>query len=180
MPRSGCGCRSRRNGAQIVVLHGPFEPEPGCAATDPHVTGVTGTGVVPAHDHVPPDQVLPDQVLSDQDEPDHVLPDHVDPDHVLPDHVDPDHVLPDHELPDQLDPDHVLPDQVLPDQDEPFHKPPIHEVPAAVLLATVAEMNGLPKMSFSPVRVTPPVVTWSVPRAASRLPVPAAAAKFCV
>ena len=37
----------------------------------------------------------------------------------------------------------------------PFQMPPDQEVPAAEAVAIAVELKALPKMSFSPVRVTP-------------------------
>ena len=117
----------------------------------------------------PPDQLLPLQVLPDQLLPLHVLPDHVEPDHVEPLHV----------LPDQVEPDQVEPLQVEPDHVDPFQVPPDQLFPAASAWATVAELNGLPKTSFSPVSTTPSRVMWSVPRASSSEPLPVASVNFC-
>ena len=103
--------------------------------------------------------MLADQVLADQ-----VLPDQLDADHELADHVLPDQELADHELA-----DHVLPFQLLPDQ--------LLELASAC--ASPASSTGFPKMSWSPVRVTPSRVTWSLPRDCSSEPLPFAAAKFC-
>ena len=88
---------------------------------------------------------------------------------------DPDHDDPDHDEPDQEDPDHEDPDQV-----EPLKVPPDQDDPVASRLAMVVVLNARPKMSFSPVRVTPLAVMWSVPRAASRVPVPVLAVNFWV
>ncbi len=118
--------------------------------------------------------MLPDQLL-----PDHVLPDHVLPDQVLPDQVLPDHVLPDQLLPDQVLPDHVLPDQVLPDQVLPFQTPPDQLDAEASAAASAAVLIGLPKMSCSPWRTMPLLAMWSVPREASRSPVPVEGALDC-
>jgi hypothetical protein len=133
--------------------------------------------------------VWPDQLLPDQLEPDHVDPDQLDPDHVeldhveldqlLPDQLEPDHVLPDQLEPDQELPDHVEPDQLEPDQVLPFHTPPDQLLPAASNAAIAFESKGIPKMSCSPVSTTPFAVRWSLPRAASRLPVPVAEANHC-
>jgi hypothetical protein len=65
-----------------------------------------------------------------------------------------------------VEPDHVL----------PFQTPSDQLVYAASAAAIATESNGLPKMSCSPVSVTPSAVRWSLPRAASRLPEPVAAA----
>jgi len=42
----------------------------------------------------------------------------------------------------------------------------------------VVELNGWPKMSRSPLRVTPLAVRWSWPRLASKEPVPVLGVKF--
>ena len=63
----------------------------------------------------------------------------------------PDQLLPLQLLPLQVLPDQVLPLQVEPDQVLPFQAPPDQLWPAASAVASVAESNGLPKMSFSPV-----------------------------
>jgi hypothetical protein len=110
--------------------------------------------------------VFPDHVLPDQELPDQVLADHVDPDHVEADHVLADHVLPDHELADHVEPDHVL----------PFQSPPDHVLADASAAASTLESTGRPKMSFSPLRMTPSRVRWSCPRELSIEPVPVASA----
>jgi len=126
-------------------------------------------------DQLEPDHELPDQLEPDQELPDHELPDQLEPDHELPDHELPDQLEPDHELP-----DHELPDQELPDQLEPFQVPPDQLDPFASAAASDLVLIDRPKMSCSPVRVTPLAVMWSVPRAASMVPVPWALAKFWV
>jgi hypothetical protein len=158
--------------------------------------------LAPSHD--PPDQLLPLQLeplheLPDQDEPLHELPDHEEPLHELPDHDEPLHELPDHEeplhelpdhdeplheLPDHDEPLHELPDheeplQELPVQTEPFHMPPDQLEPAASRAAIQEAENGLPKMSCSPCSTTPFIEMWSVPREASREPVPVDGALYC-
>src|SRR5205085_3821282 len=79
-----------------------------------------------------------------------------------------------HELPDQDDPLHELPVQT-----EPFQIPPDQLEPVASSAAIAAEMNGLPKMSCSPWRATGPIEMWSVPRDASREPVPVEGGLYC-
>jgi hypothetical protein len=108
---------------------------------------------------------------------DHELPDQEEPDHELPDHCVELHELPDHELPDQEEPDQELPDHEDPDHEEPdhelpFHMPPDQELPFASAAAIVTELKLLPKMSFSPERLTPSLTRWFVPREPSSLPVP--------
>ena len=79
-----------------------------------------------------------------------------------------------HELPDQDEPLHELPDQ-----DEPFQTPPDQLEPAASSAAMAAELKGIPKMSCSPWSTTPLIEMWSVPREASRDPVPVAGMLYC-
>src|SRR2546425_762258 len=69
-------------------------------------------------------------------------------------------VMPDQLAPDQLAPLQVAPAQLAPLQEEPlqvepFQVPPDQLEPAASSFAIAAELNGLPKMSFSPCRTTP-------------------------
>ena len=56
----------------------------------------------------------------------------------------------------QVSPDHALPDHVL-----AFQTPPDHVDADASATASVVEISGMPKMSCSPVSVTPFCVTWS-------------------
>jgi hypothetical protein len=120
-------------------------------------------------DQLEPLQLLPLQLEPDQDEPDQLLPLQVIPDQEEPDQLEPLHVQPDQELPDQLDPDQLL----------PFQMPPDQLAPAASALASVVELSVRPKMSFSPERRTPFIVTRSVPREASIEPVPLAFVNVC-
>ena len=76
----------------------------------------------------------------------------------------PDHELPDQELPLQELPDHELPLQELPDQELPFQEPPDHELALASAVAIVELPNVFPKMSFSPLRLTPSLTRWLLPR----------------
>ena len=62
---------------------------------------------------------------------------------------------------------------------EPFHIPPDQLDPVASSAAIVDETNGLPKMSCSPWSATGPIEMWSVPRDASREPVPVEGALYC-
>ena len=64
------------------------------------------------------------------------------------------------------------PDQLLPLQLLPFQTPPDHDG-GGFEEAISAELNGWPKMSCSPARITPSSVTWSEPRDSSRDPCPA-------
>ena len=86
----------------------------------------------------------------------------------------PDQEEPLQELPDQEEPLHELPDH-----EEPFHMPPDQLEPAASSAAIEPEENGLPKMSCSPWSTTPLLEMWSVPREASREPVPVAGVLYC-
>ena len=105
--------------------------------------------------HEADDQELPDHELPDQELPLQELPDQELPDHELPLQELPDQELPDHELPLQELPDQELPDHELPDQELPFHIPPDQELPAAWAAAIAAAFQRMPKMSRSPVSITP-------------------------
>ena len=71
-------------------------------------------------------------------------------DQLLPLQLEPDQLLPLQVLPDQLEPDQLLPLQVL-----PFQLPPDQLLPFASSIAIALELNGMPKMSCSPLRTTP-------------------------
>jgi len=79
--------------------------------------------------------VLPDQLLALQ---------------LFADQLDPDQLFAD-----QLDPDQLFADQLLPLQVLPFQVPPDQLLAEASSFAMAAELNGLPKMSCSPVSTTP-------------------------
>jgi len=124
-------------------------------------------------------QLASDQALSAQFPPSQLLDDQELPDQELPDHELPDHCvalqeLPDQELPDQQLPDHELPDQELPDHELPFQLPPDQELAFASAVAIVELLNAFPKMSFSPLRLTPSLTRWLLPRDPSSVPVPVA------
>ena len=59
----------------------------------------------------------------------------------------------------------VEPVQEAPVQTVPFQLPPVHEPPAFSVAASVEVLTGRPKMSFSPVSVTPPRTSRVLPRA---------------
>ena len=101
-----------------------------------------------------------------------VEPDHVEPLQVEPDQVEPDQVEPDQVEPLQVLPDHVDPLQVDPDQVEPLKTPPFQALLLSSAAAMAADDQVLPKMSCSPLSVTPPRATWLDPRAPSREPLP--------
>jgi hypothetical protein len=132
-----------------------------------------------AEDQELPLHELPDQELPDQELPLQELPDQELPDQELPLQELPDQELPDQELPDQELPLHELPDQELPDHELPFQVPPDQELPFAWAAAIAAAYHGIPKMSRSPVSITPSWVRWSWPRASSREPRPVEFLNFC-
>jgi hypothetical protein len=106
------------------------------------------------------------------DEPAHDEPAHDEPAHDEPAHEEPAHDEPAHDEPAHDEPAHDEPAHDEPAHDEPFHAPPAQLVSVASARARVTVEYGLPKMSFSPVRGTPPRTRRAEPRAASRLPVP--------
>jgi hypothetical protein len=137
-----------------------------------------------APSHCEPDQLEPLQLeplheLPLQELPLQELPDQLEPLQELPDQTRSLQLEPLHELPDQLEPLQELPDHELPDQLEPFQTPPDQLEPAASSAAMTAELKGWPKMSCSPWSTTPFIETWSLPREASRLPIPVDGALYC-
>src|SRR5680860_975134 len=158
-------------------LPGPRDFPPSYTRPGQTGPGTTGRG----HDHVAPDQVTPDQVTPDQVTPDQVTPDQVTPDQVTPDQVTPDQVTPDQVTPDQVTPDQVTPDHgvsrtppslAAPVQVLPFQSPPLQARPSAASGAQTSPRQGLPRMSRSPASSTPLRARCTLPRAASREPVP--------
>ena len=131
------------------------------------------------YDQLLPDQLDPDQLLPDQDDPDQLLPDQLDPDQLLPDQLDPDQLLPDQDDPDQLLPDQLDPDQLLPDQLDPDQSSvPVHVVADSLAWTQASGSHAAPVTVYSPTRTSPPMVTWSSPRAASSEPRPVDGVQF--
>src|SRR5680860_1059471 len=128
-------------------LPGPRDIPPSYTRPGQTGPGTTGRG----HDHVAPDQVTPD----------HVTPDQVTPDQVTPDQVTPDHGV------SRTPPSLAAPVQVL-----PFQSPPLQARPSAASGAQTSPRQGLPRMSRSPASSTPLRARCTLPRAASREPVP--------
>ncbi len=88
---------------------------------------------------------------------------------------------PAHEEPAQEDPAHDdEPAHEDPAHEEPFHVPPFQLVSVASCVACSVLLYALPKMSFSPERVTPPSTSLAAPRAPSRLPVPVETGNSCL
>src|SRR5262245_57429042 len=100
-------------------------------------------------------QLAPSHAALDQLLPDQLLPDQLFPDQLLPDQLFPDQLFPDQLFPDQTVPSQLLPDQPLPVQMLPFHFPPDQLLAEASSFAIAAALNGWPKMSCSPLSMTP-------------------------